>query len=84
MVKVTLDLIQQLRERTGMGLMDCRKALEAVDGDMDKAVEMLRKKGADVAAKRASNLTAEGKFTRISMPEHALAYSLKSIVKRIL
>jgi elongation factor Ts len=55
-----LELIQQLRERTGMGMMDVKKALEQTSGDMEKAIEVLRKKGADVAAKRAGNDTSEG------------------------
>ena len=58
--KISLELINQLRERTGLGLMDCRKALEAAGGDIEKAAEELRKKGAAVAAKRAGNATAEG------------------------
>jgi len=52
--------IQELRDITGLGLMDCRKALEETGGDLEKAVELLRKKGAAVAAKRASKATAEG------------------------
>lgn len=60
MTKISLELIQQLRERTGLGMMDCRKALEAANGDIEQAVEALRKKGAAVAAKRAGNATAEG------------------------
>lgn len=60
MQKISLDLIQQLRERTGVGMMDCRKALEQTDGDIEKAIEILRKKGAEVAAKRAGNTTSEG------------------------
>lgn len=52
--------IQQLREITGLGLMDCRKALEETGGDVEKAVELLRKKGAAVAAKRAGKETTEG------------------------
>lgn len=60
MTKISLELIQQLRERTGLGMMDCRKALEAANGDIEQAVESLRKKGAAVAAKRAGNATAEG------------------------
>jgi elongation factor Ts len=60
MTKISLELIQQLRERTGLGMMDCRKALEAASGDIEQAVEALRKKGAAVAAKRAGNATAEG------------------------
>jgi elongation factor Ts len=60
MAKISLELIQQLRARTGVGLMDCRKALEEANGDLEKAVELLRKKGAAVAAKRAENTTGEG------------------------
>lgn len=60
MSKVSLDLVQQLRDRTSMGMMDCKKALEESAGDMEKAVEILRKKGASVAAKRGDNATAQG------------------------
>ena len=60
MTKISLELIQQLRERTGIGMMDCRKALEEAAGDIEKAIELLRKKGAAVAAKRAGNATSEG------------------------
>jgi len=54
------ELIQKLRNLTGLGLMDCRKALEENDGDIDKAIESLRKKGAAVAAKRAGKDTTQG------------------------
>lgn len=60
MTKVDLDLIQKLRERTGIGMMDCKKALQEANGDIEVAIDMLRKKGALVAAKRAGNTTAEG------------------------
>lgn len=60
MAKIDIKLIQQLRDRTGLGMMDCKKALEETDGDIEKAVELLRKKGAAVAAKRGANVTAEG------------------------
>lgn len=60
MAQVTLELIQQLRDRTGIGMMDCKKALIEADGDVEKAVELLRKKGAAVAEKRSGNATAEG------------------------
>jgi elongation factor Ts len=59
-VKISLELITQLRERTGLGLMDCRKALEAAGGDIEQAAEELRKKGAAVAAKRSGNETSQG------------------------
>lgn len=55
-----MDLIQQLRDRTGLGMMDCKKALTEANGDIDKAIELLRKKGAAIAAKRSGNATAEG------------------------
>ena len=60
MAKIDLQLIQELRTRTGVGMMDCRKALEEANGDMEKAIELLRKKGAAVAAKRAGNATLQG------------------------
>lgn len=60
MAKVDITLIQKLRERTGLGMMDCKKALEETDGDVEKAVELLRKKGAAVAAKRSDKTTAQG------------------------
>lgn len=59
-MKVDLALIQQLRDRTGIGMMDCKKALIEANGDIEKAVELLRKKGVAVAAKRAGNDTSEG------------------------
>ena len=60
MAKIDLSLIQELRTRTGLGMMDCRKALEETNGDIDKAIEILRKKGAAVAAKRSDKETAQG------------------------
>ena len=60
MAKISLDLIQKLRTITGLGMMDCKKALQETDGDVEKAVDALRKKGAAVAAKRGGNETAAG------------------------
>jgi len=60
MPKVTLELIQELRKCTGVGMMDCKKALEEANGDMEKAIVLLRKKGAAVAAKRAGNEANQG------------------------
>lgn len=60
MVKIDKALLQELRDHTGLGLMDCRKALEETAGDFDQALELLRKKGAAVAAKRADKETGEG------------------------
>lgn len=60
MAKIDIKLIQQLRDRTGLGMMDCKKALQEADGDVEKAVDLLRKKGAAIAAKRGAHVTAEG------------------------
>lgn len=60
MAAVTVDLIKQLRDRTGAGLMDCKGALLANDGDLDKAGDWLREKGLAKAAKKASRIAAEG------------------------
>lgn len=60
MAKIDLEAIQALREKTGVGMMDCKKALTEADGDFEKAIIILRKKGAAVAEKRSGNTTAEG------------------------
>lgn len=52
--------VKDLRERTGCGMMDCKKALSETDGDMDKAIEILREKGLAAAAKKAGRIAAEG------------------------
>ncbi len=62
MAKVTMDMVKDLRAKTQVGMMDCKKALEQADGDMEKAIEILRKKGAAVAAKRAGKATENGRI----------------------
>ena len=57
---VTAAMVKELREMTGAGMMDCKKALVEADGDMDKAVEVLREKGLSKAAKKAGRIAAEG------------------------
>jgi elongation factor Ts len=57
---VTTEMIKQLREATGAGVLDCRKALEQADGDMTKAMAVLREKGLAMAAKRADRVASEG------------------------
>ena len=52
--------VKKLREMTNVGMMDCKKALTASDGDMDKAVEWLREKGLAAAAKKSGRIAAEG------------------------
>ena len=57
---ITPQMVKELREKTGLGIMDCKKALTECSGDMDKAVEFLRKKGMKVAQKRSGREVAEG------------------------
>ncbi len=57
---ITAALVKELREMTGAGMMDCKKALTECDGDMDKAVDFLREKGLAQAAKKAGRIAAEG------------------------
>ncbi len=57
---VTAQMVKELREMTGAGMMDCKKALVEADGDMDKAVEVLREKGLSKAAKKAGRIAAMG------------------------
>ncbi|MCA9682867.1 MAG: translation elongation factor Ts [Myxococcales bacterium] len=60
MAKVTAGMVKELRERTQAGMLDCKNALSEVDGDMDKAIEYLRKKGLSKAAKKAGRIATEG------------------------
>lgn len=60
MAAVTAAMVKELRESTGAGMMDCKKALSNTDGDMDKAVEWLRENGLAKAAKKAGRIAAEG------------------------
>ncbi|MGK0225133.1 MAG: elongation factor Ts, partial [Limisphaerales bacterium] len=57
---ITAALVKELRERTGLGMMDCKKALEETDGDLELAIEELRKKSSLKAAKKAGRTTADG------------------------
>ncbi|MBY7143640.1 elongation factor Ts [Virgibacillus sp. NKC19-3] len=57
---IDAKMVKELRERTGAGMMDCKKALQETDGDMDKAINYLREKGISKAAKKADRVAAEG------------------------
>jgi elongation factor Ts len=57
---ITAEMVKQLRDKTGAGMMDCKAALAESNGDMEKAIEILRKKGVATAAKRAGRATKEG------------------------
>lgn len=60
MSKISASLVKELREKTGAGMLDCRNALQETDGDLDKAVDLLREKGLSKAAKKSSRIAAEG------------------------
>src|SRR3979409_1394282 len=60
MAEITASLVKELREKTGAGMMDCKKALGEVQGDLEKAVDWLRTKGLSAAAKKAGRIAAEG------------------------
>ena len=60
MAEITAKLVKELREKSGAGVMDAKKALVETDGDIDKAIELLREKGMAKAAKKADRVAAEG------------------------
>ncbi len=60
MAEISAKLVKELREKTGAGMMDCKKALKEVDGDIEKAIEWLRQKGIASAEKKAGKVAAEG------------------------
>ena len=63
-MQITANLVKELRDKTGAGMMDCKKALQECDGDVSKAVDWLREKGIAKAAKKAGRIAAEG-LTRV-------------------
>ena len=60
MAEITAELVKSLRERTGAGMMDCKRALTETDGDIEAAIDLLRRTGVAKAAKRAARETSEG------------------------
>jgi elongation factor Ts len=60
MAEITAKMVKELRDKSGAGMMDCKKALAECDGDLEKAVDFLRQKGIATAAKRAGRATSEG------------------------
>ena len=67
---ITASMVKELREMTGAGMMDCKKALAATEGDMDKAVEFLREKGLAAATKKAGRIAAEGVVKTLLSDDH--------------
>lgn len=75
-MQITASLVNELRQKTGVGMMQCKKVLIETDGDMDKAVELLRKQGAAVAAKRADKAAKEGRIYLVEAADRAAAFEL--------
>src|SRR3954463_14995517 len=71
MAEITASLVKELREKTGAGMMDCKKALTETDGDLEGAVDWLRKKGLAAAAKKSGRIAAEGLVGVASAPGKA-------------
>ncbi len=71
MAEITAGLVKDLREQTGAGMMDCKKALTETGGDMEAAVDWLRKKGLSAAAKKSGRVAAEGLIGVASAPGRA-------------
>ncbi|AOX19684.1 translation elongation factor Ts [Kozakia baliensis] len=71
MAEITAALVRDLREKTGAGMMDCKKALTEAAGDMDAAIDWLRTKGLSQAAKKSGRVTAEGLIAVASAPQKA-------------
>jgi elongation factor Ts len=78
MSTISMELVKKLRDRTQVGMMDCKKALEQTNGDFDQAVEILRKKGAAVAAKRAENVTNHGRIESFINAESTVGVLVES------
>jgi elongation factor Ts len=78
MAEITAAAIKELREKTQAGMMDCKKALTECAGDMEEAIDWLRKKGLSAAAKKSGRIAAEGLVAVFSSPTKAVAIELNS------
>lgn len=77
-MEISAEQVRILREKTGAGMMDCKKALTEAAGDFDKAIDILRKKGAAVAAKRAERATNEGLILTSVSADYKKAYMIET------
>ncbi|MCM3725955.1 translation elongation factor Ts [Neobacillus cucumis] len=75
---VTAQMVKELREKTGAGMMDCKKALTATDGDMEKAIDFLREKGIAKAANKADRIAAEGLTSVVTEGNQAVILEVNS------
>jgi len=79
MAAITAALVKDLREKTGAGMMDCKKALTETDGDLEGAVDWLRKKGLAAAAKKSGRVAAEGLVGVASAPGKAAVVEVTAL-----
>jgi elongation factor Ts len=75
---ITAQMVKELREKTGAGMMDCKKALQEVDGDMEKAIDFLREKGIAKAAKKGDRIAAEGLASVVVEGNEAVIFEVNS------
>lgn len=75
---ITAQMVKELRERTGAGMLDCKKALEENNGDLEKAIDYLREKGIAKAAKKAGRVAAEGLCNVVVKDNQAVIYEVNS------
>jgi elongation factor Ts len=78
MANITAQLVKELREKTGAGMMDCKKALTETDGDMEKAIDYLREKGIAKAAKKSDRIAAEGLTSVVTEGNDAVILEVNS------
>mgnify|MGYP002639411304 CR=1 FL=1 len=77
-MKISASLVKQLRDKTGAGMMDCKRALTETDGDIDQAIDWLREKGISKAAKKADRIAAEGLCNVVVKGDKAVLIELNS------
>ena len=80
MAAITAKMVADLRAKTGVGMMECKKALNEANGDFDEAVKLLREKGLSVAAKKAGRIAAEGVVDIMVEGDCAVMIDRKSVV----
>ncbi len=78
---ITAQMVKELRESTGAGMMDCKKALQEAEGNMERAVDILREKGLSKAAKKADRIAAEG-LVAIEINEDNTVASMVEVKER--
>ena len=82
-MEISASMVKDLRERTGAGMMDCKKALDAAEGNMDKATDWLRENGIAKAAKKEGRIAAEGTTKMLVNGNKAIMLEVNSMIEII-